>query len=151
MPVVDINPNNSGTVKLGLAASPTQEYNCQVTNFVLNPTANTTERPGTYCEAPATLNAASSWEVSFEYLQDWGAANSLSEFFNTNDGSEVFFEFAPDVPDVPIASGSFNCMSGSYGGDAGSSWVSTGTCGMKAAPVFTPPVAADTANADKKK
>jgi len=146
MPVVDINPNNSGTVKLGLTAAPTQEYNCQVTNWILEPQANTTERPGTFCEAPATINAASSWQVTFDYLQDWGATNSISQFFFDNDGEEVFFEFAPDVPDVPTASGSFNCMAGAYGGDAGSSWVSSGTCGLKAKPTLTPPVAADTAS-----
>ena len=151
MPVVDINPNNSGTVKLGLTAVPTQEYGCQVINFILNSVANTTERPGTFCEAPATINAASSWEVSFEYLQDWGATNSISQFFFDNDGSEVFFEFAPDDPEVPKATGSFNCMAGSYGGDAGSSWVSTGTCGMVGKPTITPPVAATASASSKEK
>jgi hypothetical protein len=148
MPVVDINPNNSGTIMLGVTASPTQDYACQVINFQLDPVQNTSERSGTFCAPPATLNAASSWEVSFEYLQDWGAANSISQFFFDNDGSEVFFSFVPDVPEVPTATGSFNCMAGSYGGDAGSSWTSTGTCGMVAPPTFTPPVAA-TATASK--
>ncbi|MET0911033.1 MAG: hypothetical protein ABWZ99_16325 [Ilumatobacteraceae bacterium] len=142
MPVVDINPNNSGTIMLGLTAIPTQDYACQVINFLLEPVANTTERAGTFCSAPATINAASSWQVSFQYLQDWGAANSISQFFFDNDGQEVFFSFAPDVTDVPTASGSFNCMAGSYGGDAGSSWDFSGTCGLVGTPTFTPPVAA---------
>lgn len=149
MPVVDINPNNSGTILLGLVSPPTGDYSCQVINFTLESVAVTTERAGTFCAAPATLNGASSWQVSFEYLQDWGAADSISELFFENDGKEIFFSFVPDVPTVPTASGSFNCQAGNYGGDAGSSWVSTGTCGLTAKPTITPPVAA-TASAKRK-
>jgi len=151
MPVVDINPNNSGTIMLGTTAVPTDDYSCQVINFTLESVANTTERPGTFCAAPATLNAASSWQVSFQYLQDWGATESISQFLFDNDGQEVFFSFAPDVPTVPTATGSFFAQAGSYGGDAGSSWDFSGTCGLNGVPTFTPPVAADTAAARKTK
>jgi hypothetical protein len=150
MPVVDINPNNSGTILLGLVDPPTEDYSCQVINFTLNSVANTTERPGTFCAAPATLNAASSWEVSFQYLQDWGATASISQFFFDNDGAPVFFSFVPDIPTVPTATGSFNAQAGSYGGDAGTSWDFSGTCGMNGVPTFTAPVAA-TASAGKSK
>jgi hypothetical protein len=141
MPVVDINPNNSGTIKLGLTAAPTQEYGCQVINWSLDPVPNTTQRPGTFCVPPLTKNAASSWQVAFSYLQDWGAANSISQFLFDNDAQLVFFEFTPDVDDVPVASGSFYAVAGSYGGDAGTSWQSTGTMAVEGVPVFTAPVA----------
>lgn len=142
MPVTDINPNNSGTLKLGTTAAPTDEFSCQVINWQLNPVANTTERPGTYCSPPLTKNSASSWEVAFNYLQDWGSDMSISEFMFANDARLVFFEFAPDVPTVPVASGSFWCVAGSYGGDAGTSWTYSGTCAVEGVPVFTAPVAA---------
>jgi hypothetical protein len=151
MPVVDINPNNSGTILLGLADPPTGDYSCQVINFTLESVAVTTERAGTFCAAPATLNSASSWQVSFEYLQDWGATDSISELLFENDGSEIFFSFVPDVATVPTASGSFNAQAGNYGGDAGTSWTSSGTCGLTGKPTITPPVAADSAAARKSK
>ena len=140
MPVVDINPNNSGTILLGLADPPTGDYSCQVINFTLESVAVTTDRAGTFCAAPATLNSASSWQVSFEYLQDWGATDSISELLFENDGSEIFFSFVPDVATVPTASGSFNAQAGNYGGDAGTSWTSSGTCGLTGKPTITPPV-----------
>lgn len=142
MPVVDINPNNSGTILLGVAATPTDDYACQVINFVIESVAVTSERAGTFCAAPATLNSASKWQVSFQYLQDWGATKSISQFLFDNDGKEVFFSFVPDVATVPTATGSFYAQAGSFGGDAGTSWDFSGTCGMNGKPTFTPGVAA---------
>lgn len=141
MPVVDINPNNSGTIKLGLTALPTDEYSCQVINWSLDPVPNTTQRPGTFCAPPLTKNAASSWQVSFAYLQDWGADPSISQFLFDNDAQLVFFEFAPDVPDVPTATGSFSAVAGSFGGDAGTSWQTTGTMAVEGVPTLTPAAA----------
>jgi len=151
MPVVDINPNNSGTILLGLADPPTGDYSCQVINFTLESVAVTTERAGTFCSASATLNSASSWQVSFEYLQDWGATDSISELLFDNDGQEIFFSFHPDVPTVPTASGSFNAQAGNYGGDAGSSWVSSGTCGLTGKPTITAGVTATASAGGRKK
>jgi hypothetical protein len=142
MPVVDINPNNSGTILLGTVAAPTDDYSCQVINFTIESVAVTSERAGTFCAPPATLNSASKWQVSFQYLQDWGAVNSISQFLFDNDGSEVFFSFVPDVPEVPTATGSFYAQAGSFGGDAGTSWDFSGTCGMNGKPTFTAPVLA---------
>lgn len=144
MPVTDINPNNSGTLKLGVAASPTDEFSCQVINWQLNPVPNTTQRPGTYCSPPLTKNAASSWQVAFNYLQDWGATPSISQFMFDNDGELVYFTFDPTVEDVPSVAGSFWCVAGAYGGDAGTSWAYSGTCALEGVPTFTAPVAADT-------
>jgi hypothetical protein len=140
MPVVDLNPNNSGTIKLGVAAAPTLDYACQVINWALTPVPNTTERPGTYCAPPLTRNSTSAWEVAFNYLQDWGAAQSISQFFFDNDAQLVYFEFAPDIPTVPVASGSFYAVAGAYGGDAGTSWTHTGTMALEGIPTFTAPV-----------
>ena len=103
MPVVDINPNNSGTILLGLADPPTGDYSCQVINFTLESVAVTTERAGTFCAAPATLNGASSWQVSFEYLQDWGATDSISELFFENDGRTFANPTPNDLWETPIA------------------------------------------------
>lgn len=141
MPVVDINPNNSGTLKLGTAAAPTDDYACQVINWALTPVGNSTPVDGTYCRPPGNRSTASSWEVSFNYLQDWGATKSISQFMFDNDGKKVYFEFSPDVPDVPVASGAFYAVAGAYGGDAGTSWAHSGTASLDGLPTFTPPVA----------
>ena len=142
MAVVSINPTNSGTLKLGLTAAPTLDYACQVTEWTLIPVTNQTERPGTFCSAPTQIPGASSWTVSFNYLQDWGqATNSISKLFFENDGKILFFEFDPTQATpfaVPKALGSFYAMAGSYGGPAGDTWVFSGTCSMTGPPTFSP-------------
>lgn len=148
MPVVDINPNNSGTIKLGTAAAPTTDYACQVINFVIEPVPNSVPSQGTFCRAPGTRTTASSYQVSFEYLQDWGATNSISSFMKDNDGQLVYFEFDPDVPTASTASGSFWAQAGSYGGLAGDSWTSSGTCPLEGDWTETAPVAALAATED---
>jgi hypothetical protein len=136
MTVTVINPNNSGTVKVGVTGT-LKSVECQVINWLLTPSANTTDRPGTYCEAPSSTVGKSSWTLSFDYLQDWGATDSLSQLLFDNDGEVLDFEFAPANDSVPMAKGSFYASAGAFGGDAGSAWQSSGSCPLTAAPTFT--------------
>lgn len=137
MPVKTINPNNSGTITVGPTGTE-KAVSCQVINWQLAPTANTTQRPGTYCEAPSQVVGRSSWAVSFDYLQDWGAADSLSQMLYDNDGKVLDFTFTPDDASVPEATGQFYALAGAYGGPAGEAWQSSGQCPLVAAPAITP-------------
>lgn len=123
----EINPNNLGTIKLALTGiTPLVEYGCQVTNIVLEPTANTTTRPGTYCGPPVDVPGASSWAIVISFLQDWGYTPSLSKFTFDNDGELCDFEFEPTNPTtVPSMTGSAYVTATSYGGDPGASWLVT--------------------------
>lgn len=146
MPVTDINPNNSGTLKLGTAAAPTDEYSCQVINFQIDPVANPITRRGTLCSPPLNRNGASSYAANFEYLQDWGATPSISEFLKANDAQLVYFDYSSNVPGTGRITGAFYANTGTYGGDAGSSWVSSGSCGLEGDYTVVPatPLADDT-------
>jgi hypothetical protein len=71
----EINPNNVGTIAIALTGVTPVSYACQITNIVLEPTANTTTTPGTYCAAPHDTPGASSWALVVSFLQDWGNAS----------------------------------------------------------------------------
>jgi len=149
MPTYEINPNNSGTIMLGVAgATPLVEFSCQITNWALEPSPNTNTRAGTYCGPPVDVPGKSSWKLSFDFLQDWGATPSLSEFTNTNDGVLCDFTFAPSNPTVPEASGSVWVTATAYGGEPGVSWATTGEWSVDGTPTFTPPVLLDAVAAD---
>ena len=139
MSAVTINPNNSGSIKLGTAPTLV-EFACQVTNWALEPAPNTKTRAGTYCDAPVDVPGRSSWKLSFDFLQDWGAAESLSEFTNDNDGVLVDFEFFPTLTGVPKASGRVWVTATAYGGAPGEDWASTGEWSVDGAPTFAPQV-----------
>jgi hypothetical protein len=136
MPTVTINPNNSGSIKLGTA--PTlKEFACQVTNWILEPAPNMKDRAGTYCGPPTSVPGLSSWKLSFDFLQDWGTLDGLSEFTADNDGVLVDFEFFPTVAAVPKAAGKVWVTATAYGGAPGESWASTGEWSVEGTPTFT--------------
>lgn len=124
MPVYSINPNNAGTIKLALdGVTPLVEYSCQITMFQIVPSQNTARRAGTYCGAPADTLGLSTWSVNVSWLQDWGAATSLSEFALTNDGELCDFEFTSANPtSCPSMTGTFQISAGAFGGPPGEAW-----------------------------
>jgi len=130
-----ITPNNSGTITVGPTGSETS-VECQVVNWQLVPSPNTTPRAGTYCAAPGMVVGKSSWALQFDYLQDWGATDSLSQMLFDNDGEVLAFTFTPSDATVPEATGEFYASAGAYGGDAGSAWQTTGNCPLVSAPSF---------------
>ena len=140
MPVTQINPNNSGVIEFGPTATAT-DASCQATNVILRPVTNSTSRAGTYCAPPANVPGRSSWELQFDYLQDWGAVGSVSQFLADNDGQLVEFTFHPTDPTVPTASGMVYALAGSYGGAPGEAWVHSGVLPVDGVPTFTAPVA----------
>jgi hypothetical protein len=151
MPVVDINPNNSGSIMLGIADPPTQEYACQITNFKIDPVEKSQPVPETFCRPEGERATASSHAATFEYLQDWGAPNSISQFMKDNDGKLVYFIYEAGNPALTGATGAFWARAGSFGGTPGESWSSSGNLPLEGDYTVTPPVAADTAAARKSK
>jgi hypothetical protein len=135
MSVTSINPNNSGTITIGPTGTE-KAVACQIINFRCEPEANDSEQPGTFCEAPTTVPGLSSWFAAFDYLQDWGAADSLSQLMFDNDGKPLDFTFHPNVAGVPECKGTMYGRAGAFGGDAGAVWQSTGRCPMKSKPTF---------------
>lgn len=141
MPVRQINPNNSGTITLGPTGSE-KSIECQIVNWRCEPEANDSQVPGTYCEAPSTVPGRSSWFAAFDYVQDWGATDSLSQMLFDNDGRPLDFTFSPDVAGVPTVTGTLYARAGAFGGPAGEVWQSSGRCPLVTAPTLTAPTTA---------
>jgi hypothetical protein len=127
VPTNEINPNNAGSIKLAPAGiTPLVEYGCQITNIVLEPSQNTTTRPGTYCGPPVDVPGKSSWAIVISFLQDWGFTPSLSKFTYDNDGLLCDFEFTSTNPaTVPNMTGQAYVTATAFGGDPGAAWAVT--------------------------
>jgi len=132
-----INPNNSGTITVGPTGSEIA-VECQIVNWRCEPEANDSQQPGTYCEAPTTVPGRSSWFAAFDYLQDWGKADSLSQLLFDNDGLPLDFTFSADAAGVPTVTGTMYARAGTFGGAAGEVWQSSGRCPLTSAPTITP-------------
>jgi hypothetical protein len=137
MPIIDMNPNNAGTLKLGPTATAA-DFGCQVTNMAITPVANTSTRPGTYCSPPTQVPGKSSWTMDFAYLQDWTSETGLSNFLLDNDGQRVEFSFVPDIDGAPTVTGFVYVTAGAYGGAPAETWVASGTWAIDGTPTFTP-------------
>jgi len=144
MPAVVLNPNNSGTISMALAAvTPLVEYQCQITDFQLLPAAATLEVPGTYCQAKFDQpDGLSKWTVVVNFLQDWGETVSLSKFTMDNDGKLCDFSFQPDIDGIATMTGQLYVSASAYGGPAGNAW-QAGPLNwpMKGAPTYVAPAA----------
>jgi len=124
MPRNEINPTNSGKIKMALTGiTPLVEYGCQVIDIAVEPTQNTTTSPGTYCGPPVDVPGASSWSIVISFLQDWGFTPSLSQFTYDNDGALCDFDFTSDNPvTCPNITGTAYVTATAFGGPAGASW-----------------------------
>jgi hypothetical protein len=139
MPGTIINPNRSGTITIGPTGSEVT-VTCQIQRITLEPTAPSPRTiDPTYCaDTPTEVGGGSStWRLSFDYLQDWGATDSLSQLLHDNDAKPLDFTITPSDTTVPIASGTVTGAAGPYGGAAQSEWVGTGSLVVTGAPTFT--------------
>ena len=128
----------SGTLAIGTTASPTDQFECQVGNFVVTSSANLIPIPATLCVGPGQASQPSSFSASITYMQDWGSTPSLSETLFTNDGAELFFDFTPADATVPACTGSFWATAGDYGGEGQGLWVSSDDMPLTEKPTITP-------------
>ena len=126
---VVINPKSTGTIRFasaeaGLATAPTFEE--QIYNFRVQASQNLADIPATYAAAAGQSAAASSWAITFEYLQDWGKTDGLSKFLYDNDGVLMWFQHNPagttsGTPDT--FTGQCYVVAGAHGGAADENWV----------------------------
>ena len=130
----------AGTLAIGTTASPTDQFECQVGNFVVTASANVIPIPATLCVGPGTAAQPSSYSASITYMQDWGAAagESLSQLLFDQDGNELFFEYTPADTAVPACTGSFYSVAGDYGGEGQALWVNSSDLPMPDKPTITP-------------
>jgi hypothetical protein len=117
----------NASVKFGALPVPPAEidpalltdYGCQVTEARVTASANTTDVPATFCEPASTINVPSSFTLELNGLQDWGDADSFSEYLFVNDAEQVAFALFLDGETEPSASGIVSAAAGDFGGVAG--------------------------------
>lgn len=95
------------------------DYSCQVTEARVTASANTTDVPATFCEPASSINVPSSFTLELNGLQDWGAAESFSEYSFINDAEQVAFALFLDGNTDPQATGVCSMAAGDFGGTAG--------------------------------
>jgi len=129
-----------GTIALGITASPSDQYECQIQNFTITPSANLIQVAGTYCEGPTTLAQKSTYAIDLTWLSDWGSdvTNSLSQLLWDNDGEPLYFEFTPEAATLPTATGQVIGQAGTFGGPGDNIWQNTTSLPCTAKPVLTP-------------
>ncbi len=130
----------SGTIAIGITASPSDQFECQITTFTVTPSANIGQVPGTYCNGPSSYAQKSNYSLDMSFLSDWGATPSLSQLLWDNDGETLFFTFVPDDTTIPSCAGEFYAVAGTFGGEGDSLWTNTGSMPLVEKPTLTPPV-----------
>ena len=124
----------SGVILIGDAATPTDPFECQISEFTVNASANIGQIPGTYCQGPSQYGQASTYAVQMTFMQDWGETSSLSQLLWDNDGELLYFEFTPDAGGIDCV-GSFYAIGGSFGGGGDQVWTTTASMPCPAQPV----------------
>lgn len=135
-----INPKSTGTIKLAiseaaLTSDPTVATD-QIYAFKVVPTANLADIPATFGVAKGQAAAASSFTLQVSLLQDWGAADSVSQFMHDHDGEIIWFEHNPAASGVPTCTGSCYAVAGGFGGEADQNWVDDLSLPMVGAPEY---------------
>ena len=126
------------TVRFGDVATGV-DYKCQATNAEVQATANLQTVPATGCQPETQVPAASSYVLHLEYLQDWNATDSLSQYLFDNETDEVDFSVSLDATDttaMPVASGTVRLVAGSYGGAFGTPLIATVDLPVQGKPVI---------------
>ena len=139
----------SGTIAVGITTSPTDQFECQITNFQITASANIGQVPGTYCTGPSSYAQKSNYAVDMAFLSDWGATASLSQLLWDNDGELLTFVFIPTDVLIPQATGEFYAVAPTFGGEGDSLWTSTGSMPCPAKPEITPQPDPEAAKATK--
>jgi hypothetical protein len=95
------------------------DFSCQITEARITASANTTDIDATFCEPASSINVPSSFTLELNGLQDWGEAESFSEYAFKNDGTQVAFALYLDGTSNPSATGVCSMAAGDFGGVAG--------------------------------
>lgn len=99
MPTATVITLTNCTAKFAVGATKppnwttgTSDFSCQVTGTELQPTANTTDVPATFCNGAAQVAGASSFALRLAGLQDVTETAGLSMFLYTNDAKEGWLQ-----------------------------------------------------------
>jgi hypothetical protein len=95
------------------------DYSCQITEARITASANTISVPATFCAPASDTAGQSSYALELNGLQDWGSADSLSEYLFANDSKQICFALYIDGSKDPRASGKVTAIAGDFGGPAG--------------------------------
>jgi len=130
------------TVQFGDVATGV-DYACQVTKAELVATPNLQTVPATGCQPETQVPAATGYTLDLEWLQDWGATDSLSQYLYDNETTEADFSVVLVNGDalVPVASGTVRLVPGSYGGQFGTPLLATASLPVQGKPVIGPAAA----------
>ena len=103
MPRVAIVLNNPkltvATTLAGIATGDAVE--CQITSATLTPQPVYNTIPATGCTGQSQSPGLTGWQLDLNWLQDWSADPSLSQFAYDNDGKVVFYELTLDSVGLP--------------------------------------------------
>jgi len=130
----------SGVIKIGTTASPTDTFECQISNFVISSSAQSVTVPPTYCDGGSTAARPSQFSVQMTYMQDWGETVSLSELLWDEDGNLLYFSFEPTDTTAGTWAGTCYAVAGDVGGEGQGLWVSTDDLPCDVKPTYTPAV-----------
>ncbi len=132
------SPNATVSFKLTGAVDPAVQYECQVVSAAISMTPNTTTVPATGCAGPQTRNLPPTYALALNFLQDWGATGSLSQFLWDNQLEDADFTVALGDDPVPVASGTCQLVPGNYGGDFANPLTATSSMPITEKPTIGP-------------
>jgi hypothetical protein len=113
------------------------DFTCQVTAVSIKANPKLQTVPATMCGGESQVPAATGWQLDITYLQDWGAVDSISQYFYDNDAELSNFEITPVDPSAPAATGTCYLVAGDYLGAAGTPLTGTSSCPCPAKPTIT--------------
>jgi hypothetical protein len=125
-------------VSFTLAPATSVSFECQVTNAAVSMAANPITVPATGCEGATTRQGAPTYGLHVEWLQDWGNAESLSQFLWDNALEDATFELSVGVDPIPVASGTCQLVPGEYGGDFANPLTATADMSVSGKPTIAP-------------
>lgn len=116
------------------------DYSCQVTSASIGAASNTTTTtvPATFCQPASEANVpvASTFTLDLDFLQDWTAADGLSEWLFANDATEQAFALYLQGAEDPVATGKIIVQAGAFGGAAGEPLTATVSLNIQGYPVI---------------
>lgn len=129
----------------GLTTGTPVDYKCQVNAAEIQANPKLQTVAATFCNPETQVPSATGWQLVLTFLQDWGAANSISSYLFNNDALLKWFLIKPvDVAlaAVPGAQGQCWVVAGAYLGAAGVPLSATATMPLAAKPALVPAVLA---------
>jgi hypothetical protein len=96
-------------------------FECQINSLSITPQPVYNTIPATGCAGASQSPGRTGYQLDVVYLQDWGAADSLSQYAFDNDGLMSWYRFTADTVQFPNLQAEGQCYlaAGAYGGTFG--------------------------------